>query len=68
MMPWAHPRHPGNRIRPNVKCIGCGSLGCVTAWGPWCFKCNVERMTRLSASFDQLAKEIEKLEAENVRK
>jgi hypothetical protein len=52
--PWADPNHKGNKIRPRVQCIGCGAMGCVTAWGPWCFPCNVARMTRLDASFKQL--------------
>lgn len=49
--PYADPDHPGNRIRPKVKCIGCGTRGCTSAWGPWCFACNVARMDRLSLSF-----------------
>jgi hypothetical protein len=52
--PWADPTHHGNRIRPMVRCIGCGKRGCVTAWGPWCFDCNVARMTRIDAQFDRV--------------
>lgn len=52
--PWKDPAHPGNKIRPRVVCIGCGNKGCITAWGPWCFPCNVERMTRLNARFDEI--------------
>lgn len=55
--PYADPNHPGNKIRPNVKCIGCGTKGCITAWGPWCFTCNVERMDRISARFTQFLKD-----------
>jgi hypothetical protein len=44
---YADPNHPGNKIRPRVRCLGCGKLGCVTAWGPWCFDCNVKRIDRL---------------------
>ena len=51
--PYQDPNHPGNKMRPRVRCVGCGRLGCVTAWGPWCFDCNVERMDRISAKFDQ---------------
>lgn len=57
--PWADPDHAGNAIRPKVRCLGCHALGCVTAWGPWCFTCNVARMTRLSATFDKLAAGLE---------
>lgn len=45
--PYADPDHPGNTIRP-LRCIGCGKMGCTTAWGPWCFDCNVERLDRIS--------------------
>lgn len=34
---------------------GCGELGCITAWGPWCFECNVERLDRIGAKFDKVA-------------
>ncbi len=54
--PWADPGHPGNRIRWRIRCLGCRQMGCTTSWGPWCFKCNVARMTRLSASFTDIAK------------
>jgi hypothetical protein len=46
--PYADPDHPGNKIRPRVVCVGCGARGCTTAWGPWCFNCNVARMDRIS--------------------
>jgi len=52
LKPWRDPNHPGNKIRPRVRCIGCGTRGCITAWGPWCFKCNVERMERIDRAFD----------------
>jgi hypothetical protein len=29
-------------------------LGCVTAWGRWCFECNVERMMRLDKRFEKI--------------
>lgn len=61
--PWADPNHSGNKIRPNVHCIGCGVKGCITYWGPWCFECNVERMTRLSAVFDRLRDDLDKMDA-----
>jgi hypothetical protein len=53
--PYRDPTHPGNKLRPRVRCIGCGKLGCATAWGPWCFDCNVERMDRIGAKFDQVS-------------
>lgn len=53
---WEDPAHPGNQIRPNVKCIGCGSRGCITAWGPWCFECNKARMYRINGGFNDIGK------------
>ena len=50
--PWANPDHPGNKIRPRVRCIGCGKMGCTTAWGPWCFACNNERIPRITAALE----------------
>lgn len=52
--PWANPDAPGNALRPDVKCVGCGTMGCVTHWGPWCFTCNVKRMDHLDARFAEL--------------
>jgi hypothetical protein len=51
---WEDPNHPGNKIRPAIKCVGCGNMGCVTMWGPWCFECNVERMRRIDRQFSQV--------------
>jgi len=56
LRPWADPTSPGNRMRPHVRCIGCGNLGCTTAWGPWCFTCNVKRITRIDKAFKGIAK------------
>ena len=47
---------PGNKIRPRVRCLGCGKMGCTTAWGDWCFDCNVRRMDRINVSMDKLRK------------
>lgn len=46
-MPYRDKDHPGNKIRPNLKCYGCGQKGVTTAWGQWCFSCNVSRMDRI---------------------
>ena len=53
---WADQAHHSNKLRPNIRCVGCGRKGCVTYWGPWCFDCNVERMDRLSGQFEQVTK------------
>jgi hypothetical protein len=60
MKPWQDPDHPGNKIRPNLYCIGCGTKGVITSWGKWCFKCNVERMTLINATFDSLRTSLKK--------
>lgn len=49
--PYADPNHPGNKIRPHLRCLGCGCQGVTTAWGQWCLPCNVERIDRIDASF-----------------
>lgn len=50
--PYADRNHPGNRIRPRIRCVGCGRQGCTTAWGPWCFECNVERLDRITGALE----------------
>jgi hypothetical protein len=52
---YADPNHPGNKIRARLRCVGCGTKGCITAWGPWCFDCNVKRMDRIGAALDREA-------------
>lgn len=57
--PYADRNNPGNKIRPKVKCLGCGQKGCITAWGPWCFDCNVRRIDRISSFLDNELKRYE---------
>jgi hypothetical protein len=54
--PFADRDDPGNRIRPKVRCVGCKKLGCTTAWGPWCYDCNIERMDRIDKAFEEVLK------------
>ena len=56
--PFEDPDHPGNRIRLNIQCVGCGKLGCITAWGPWCFDCNVARIRRINRAFEPIRRAI----------
>ena len=58
---WADPSK--NAVtRPRTKCWGCGKAGCVDKhWGNWCFACNVKRLTRLTASFDQISQSLASL-------
>ena len=60
MEAYQNKDHPGNKIRPRVVCLGCGVRGCITAWGPWCFKCNVARMDRINASMMKLKQAFER--------
>lgn len=53
LYPYRNPDHPGNKTRADVKCLGCGKMGCVTLWGDWCFECNVKRMDRINASLEK---------------
>lgn len=39
---------------PIVKCLGCDKDCHKTHWGKWCFKCNVERIERISKTFKEL--------------
>lgn len=57
--PWKDRDHPGNKIRPKMRCIGCRKMGCTTAWGPWCFDCNFERLTRINKSFESIRATLE---------
>lgn len=50
--PYRNEAHPGNAVRKGVACLGCGKDGCVTAWGDWCFICNVKRMDRINAALE----------------
>ena len=55
--PWADANHESYRVsrkRGKHTCLNCGKPCTYSAWGPWCHPCNVERMTRLDASFQNL--------------
>lgn len=56
---YKDPDHPTNKIRPKLKCWGCGALG-VTGkhWGQWCFKCNVDRIDGVNERFRPFAESI----------
>lgn len=56
---YKDPGHPTNKIRPNLKCWGCGKKG-VTGkhWGQWCFECNVKRIERVNDQFRTFANSV----------
>jgi hypothetical protein len=56
---YKDPDCPGSKIRPEVVCVSCHSFGCVTAWGPWCFQCNVERLDRINRNLKEISDYLE---------
>jgi hypothetical protein len=50
--PWRDPTYYQNG--PMCNCLGCGNPCHKTHWGKWCFECNVERIERISKSFEEL--------------
>lgn len=60
---YADPAHPTNKIRPRLRCWGCGTKGVVGKhWGQWCFECNVRRIRHLDARFDEIRAALAKAE------
>lgn len=59
--PWADPNHESyhrSRKRGKHSCLGCRKACTYSAWGPWCFDCNVVRMRRINKGMAQLARSI----------
>ena len=64
MKPWRDPNHRGNSLQHAKLGRKCIERGCNepagTAWSPlWCFRHNAERMDRIDAQFERLAKALE---------
>ena len=60
-MPWRDPNHESyhrSRKPGKHRCIGCAKACTYTAWGAWCFDCNVVRMRRINKGMAQLARSI----------
>ena len=60
-MPWRDPNHASyhrSRKRGKHTCLGCGTPCTYTAWGPWCYTCNVTRMRNINKGMAQLARSI----------
>lgn len=47
---WRDPSYYANG--PIVKCYGCGKRCHKTHWGNWCYKCNVERIERITKTLE----------------
>lgn len=61
MKPWADPDHESyhhSRKRGKHACLGCRKACTYTAWGAWCYDCNVKRMTGINKSMAELARSI----------
>lgn len=56
--PWRDPDHPSYNGKPTHKCLGCRELVPYSAWGPWCYQCNVTRTERINKSMAQIARSI----------
>lgn len=54
--PWRNPLHPSYSKPADGRCLGCHKLCCKSAWGYWCFDCNVKRMERIDAQFAKVAR------------
>lgn len=52
LIAYQDPEHPSYHGKKTVKCYGCGCKCAKSAWGPWCFPCNIKRLDRISASMD----------------
>ena len=57
-MPWRDEKHPSYHGRKTKQCLGCGQKCSRSAWGPWCYPCNVTRMRRINKGMAQLARSI----------
>lgn len=54
MIAYQDPNHASYHGPKTVKCYGCGCKCAKSAWGNWCHPCNVKRLDRISAVFDDL--------------
>ena len=58
MKKWADINHPSYHGKKTVSCLGCGERCSRSSWGPWCFTCNVYRMTGINRSMVEIARSI----------
>lgn len=56
MTPWRDEKKYDGPKR--YKCLGCRCACARSAWGKWCFECNVKRMERLNKSMASAARSI----------
>lgn len=58
--PWADPDHPSYHKVKTENCLGCGYACAKSAWGAWCYTCNVKRMTRINERLEPVRRAVEK--------
>lgn len=58
--PWAEPDHPSYHKEKTENCLGCGYACAKSAWGAWCYTCNVKRMTRINERLEPVRRAVEK--------
>ena len=49
---YANPDHPSYHGPKVAKCYGCKSPCSKSAWGLWCYACNVKRLDRISGALN----------------
>lgn len=54
--PWRDRQHPSYHGEKTEHCLGCGEQCAKSAWGRWCYTCNVTRMTRINDALEPVAK------------
>ena len=58
MKPWADEKHPSYHGPKSKWCLGCDAPCSKSAWGTWCYPCNVKRMTGINEQMVKLARNI----------
>ena len=56
MKPYANELHPSYHGPKTQRCLGCRVKCARSAWGNWCFACNVARMTRIDRALAPVAR------------
>lgn len=52
---WRDADHPSYAGIKDHICYGCGRPAAKSAWGPWCYSCNFDRMTRINEAMARAA-------------
>ena len=63
MLAYQNQEHPSYLGRKIVKCYGCGTKCSKSAWGNWCYPCNVKRLDQISATLNNMVEHAKFCEA-----